>query len=115
MKVNGEAVYGCGPTPYKGPELGAEHPTEKDPRPASRCGSPGLWLHHQTRPPLPHRLPMADTGLVLEGVKDRAVKASLLADPARAALTLSGKPIITIGLPAAARMFDGVRWCVELE
>ncbi|MFO1492152.1 MAG: alpha-L-fucosidase [Kiritimatiellia bacterium] len=55
MKVNGEAVYGCGPTPF-GAELGALHPTEKDAKghpkfvPAWdwRCTTkPGAALHHR--------------------------------------------------------------------
>ena len=103
MKVNGEAIHGCGPTPF-GAELGAFHPTEKDAKghpkflPAWdwRCTTkPGrLYITVFTWPGAP---------LVLDGVKGRVTKASLLADPARAALLIQqdgGRVAIT--LPAAA-------------
>ena len=49
LKVNGEAIYGAGPTPF-GDELGTPDNTRQD-----KKGSPafiavdGLALHHQTR------------------------------------------------------------------
>ena len=116
MKVNGEAVYGCGPTPF-GAELGAFHPTEKDAKghkkflPAWdwRCTTkPGrLYITVFTWPAGP---------LVLDGVKGRVAKASLLADPARAPLAVNQDgPRVSISLPATAPDAMGSVVCVEVR
>jgi len=84
LKVNGEAVYGCGHSPF-GPEMGAESPTEKDPKTGKpvfitakdwRCTTkPGrLYLHFFKWPEPPFEL---------AGVRGEVRKAYLLADVKR--------------------------------
>jgi alpha-L-fucosidase len=104
LKVNGESIYGAGPTPF-GPELGAEHPTDQDPKTGApvfvpdrawRCtAKPGrLYLHLFQWPAGPFALP---------GVPGRVTRAYLLSDPQRAALTFTqAGDALSLVLPAQA-------------
>ena len=100
LKVNGEAIYGAGRSPF-GDEFGT---AAKDAAGKSvftaradwRCTTkPGaLYLHFFTWP---------GASFELAGLKGRAVRATLLADPARKELVLKQeKDRLTISLPAAA-------------
>ncbi len=117
LKVNGEAIYGCGPTPF-GAEFGAPSATEKDksgkpkfvPAQAWRCTTkPGRHYFHL------HEWP-ASGSFTTPPIAAKVVKASLLADPGRDALafkqTAEG---VTIPLPAAAPDPVASVVCVETE
>jgi alpha-L-fucosidase len=103
LKVNGEAIYGAGPTPF-GDELGAYDESKKDKngkplfvaRTGWRCTTkPGkLYIHLFQWPAGQFELP---------GVKDKVRRAYLLADRRRAALKLKQDgDRLTVSLPAKA-------------
>jgi len=103
MKVNGEAIYGTGPTPF-GAEAGSFSETEKDkkgkplfkPEWVWRCTSkPGKLYIHLFRWP---------TGqFELPGLGTKIKRAYLLADPARTPLkTRSSSGGVTLTLPEQA-------------
>ncbi len=104
LKVNGEAIYGCGPTPF-GAEMGAESPTEKDPKTgkpvfiaakAWRCTTkPGKFYIHLFHWP--------KGTLELSGLTNSVTRAYLLSDPRRVALKLvqTGDQV-SVALPAQA-------------
>ncbi len=84
MKVNGEAIYGTGPTPF-GAEAGKFSDTEKD-----KDGKPKFvpaWEWRCTTRPGKMYLEIfqwpKDAAFRLSGVKGKVAKAYLLADPAR--------------------------------
>jgi alpha-L-fucosidase len=88
LKVNGEAIYGTGPTPF-GEELGAPDPTRKDRRgnpvfrakPDWRCTTkPGrLYIHLFKWPAGSFELPP---------IQEKVTKAYLLADPQKKSLSI---------------------------
>jgi alpha-L-fucosidase len=103
LKVNGEAIYGAGPTPF-GDELGAPDPAKqgKDGKPlfvaktAWRCTTkPGkLYIHIFNWPSAPFEL---------NQVKGKVTKAYLLADSSRKPLKMKqDSDRVTVNLPANA-------------
>jgi len=103
LKVNGEAIYGAGTTPF-GEELGAPDPTRQDKsgRPAFaaatdwRCTTkPGKLYIHLFKWP--------NGSFELSKVTGKVTKAYLLADAARTALKLSQQAgRVTVSLPEKA-------------
>jgi alpha-L-fucosidase len=116
LKVNGQAIYGAGPTPF-GEELGAYSETEKDKdgkpvfkaREDWRCTTgPGKIYIHLFKWP--------EGSFELRGLKQSVRRAYLLADPARTRLrfTRTGETV-TIGLPAKSPgEYDSVL-CLEVK
>jgi alpha-L-fucosidase len=116
LKVNGEAIYGAGPTPF-GDELGAYSDSEKDKdgkpvfkaREEWRCtAKPGRIYIHLFKWP--------GATFELRGVKGKVRKAYMLADPGRGrlALKMSGDALM-VTLPAQAPAeYDSVL-CLETE
>lgn len=103
LRVNGEAIYGTGPTPF-GAEDGAYSTTEKD-----KHGNP-VWVSKwdwraTTRP---GRLYISifhwpGTTFQLTGEKDKITKAYLLADPKHKALKVKQDGTnVSVSLPATA-------------
>jgi alpha-L-fucosidase len=89
LKVNGEAIYGAGPTPF-GEELGALSETQKDksgkpvfqPQTDWRCTTkPGKIFIHLIKWP--------GTAFELRGIKDAVERAYLLADTRHKALPIN--------------------------
>jgi alpha-L-fucosidase len=114
LKVNGESVYGAGPTPF-GEELGNYSDTEKDKdgkpvfkaREDWRCTTkPGrIYIHFIKWP---------GSAFEMRGMTEKVRKAYLLADPARESrkVTQSGEAL-TVSLPAKApEEYDSVL-CLE--
>jgi alpha-L-fucosidase len=103
LKVNGEAIYGTGPTAF-GPEAGAIDPAKLDrngkptfvPKWEWRCTTkPGkLFIHIFKWPYGPFEL---------NGVKGTVARAYLLADPQRQALAVTQNgPEVSVQLPPSA-------------
>lgn len=103
LKVNGESIYGAGPTPF-GDELGAYSATEKDKdgkpvfkaREDWRCTTrPGKLYFHFIKWP--------GATFEVRGVKESVKKAYMLADSGRKRLQVKTKgDAVTISLPAQA-------------
>jgi alpha-L-fucosidase len=103
LKVNGEAIYGAGPTPF-GDELGVPDPSRQDKngKPVFlqstdwRCTTkPGKLYIHLFKWP--------DGSFEISKVKGKVTKAYLLADSKHAALKMSQKgEQVTVSLPATA-------------
>ena len=103
LKVNGEAVYGAGRTPF-GDEMGTYDPAKKDakgrplfqPRTDWRCTTkPGKLYIHLFKWP--------GAKFALDGVTGRVVKATLLADPEHQPLPLAQDGSqVTVSLPEKA-------------
>jgi alpha-L-fucosidase len=116
LKVNGEAIYGAGPTPL-GPELGAYSDTEKDKdekpvfkaKEGWRCTTrPGRLYIHLFKWPA--------GAFELQGVQGRVGKAYLLADPQRTALPVkSSGGTVLVTLPAAAPGEYASVLCLEVQ
>jgi alpha-L-fucosidase len=118
LAVNGEAIYGSGPTPF-GPEAGKFSDSEKDkngkplfkPDWKWRCTTkPGkLYLHLFEWP--------AGGAFEIVGVKQKVTKAYLLADPQRTPLDVQqNEGHLTLGkLPAKALDPIATVICVETE
>jgi alpha-L-fucosidase len=93
LKVNGEAIYGAGPSPFAAAEEGKA--------PAWRCttrpfdGAQGkLYIHLLTWP---------SGTFSITGLKEKVAKAYLLADPQRQPLSITQDGgSLTVALPAAA-------------
>ena len=103
MAVNGEAIYGTGPTPF-GSEAGSFSPTEKD-----KKGQPvwvAKWDWRCTTKPgklFIHLLKWPGTSFQLADVKGKVTKAYLLADPQHSPLQLNQTGSdVTVTLPAQA-------------
>ena len=103
LDVNGEAIYGSGPTPF-GAERGAVSPTEKsekgkptfvEPRDWRCTTKPGkLFIHLFKWPGAAFSLPV---------VKGQITKAYMLADPKQTPLTVAQNGTdVTVSLPASA-------------
>ena len=110
LKVNGEAIYGAGPTPF-GAELGAFSETEKDKsgkpvfqaRTEWRCTTkPGKIYIHLIKWPGP--------SFTLSGMKEAVERAYLLADPKHKALEIrKNGDALAVSLPEQAPdPFDSV-------
>ena len=116
LKVNGEAIYGAGPTPF-GQELTQPSATKKDERgqPLSeqarqwRCTTrPGrLYIHFFTWP---------TQQFSLEGVKGKVVRAYLLADSKRNRLKFDQRDSnVTVTLPEKAPGEFASVLCLEIK
>jgi alpha-L-fucosidase len=115
LKINGEAIYGSGPTPF-GAEAGAPDPARKD-----RSGKPvfvAAWDWRCTTKPgklFIHLFKWPDGKFDLAGVKGTVSKAYLLADPNHTPLAISqadGK--VSIALPATAPDAVASVLCLEV-
>jgi alpha-L-fucosidase len=103
LKVNGEAIYGAGPTPF-GEELGKPDPTTTDKR-----GNPGFkaatdW-RCTTKPGklYIHLFKWPSGSFELSQVKGKVTKAYLLADASHKSLKVQQKnDEVTVALPAKA-------------
>jgi alpha-L-fucosidase len=116
LKVNGEAIYGTGPTVF-GPEAGEFSATEKD-----RNGQPRFipkWEWRCTTKPgrlYIHIFKWPGDKFELAGVKGNVTKAYLLADPQRQPLTVSqGEGKVTVNLPAKAPDPVASVLCLEIS
>ncbi|HCA81269.1 MAG TPA: alpha-L-fucosidase, partial [Bacteroidetes bacterium] len=105
LKVNGESIYGAGPTPF-GPEFGSPHPdtTKRDARGNKlfdaktewRCTTkPGkLYLHIFKWPA---------GSFELNGFNGKVARAYFLGDPSRRPLSLKqGNGTVSVSLPPEA-------------
>ena len=114
MKVNGEAIYGTGPTPFGG-EAGSFSETEKD-RKGKAAFKPS-WVWRCTSKPgklyvALFKWPAGD--FAMPAVNAKITKASLLADPAHKALKVTQTSNgVTLSLPATAP--DPIASVVALE
>ena len=113
LEKNGEAIYGCGPTPF-GPELGTIDETKKD-----KKGKPVVkvkWGHRFTTRPgklYLHVFEWPKDGVFeLSGMTDQVTAASLLASKQECAFEQSGDQL-TINLPEQAP--DKIATVVELK
>ena len=116
MKVNGEAIYGTGATPF-GEEAGAYSDTEKE-----KDGKPKFvptWGWRCTT--LPDKLFIhlfqwpKDGRFVLPGLESKVTKAYLLADPAHTPLTVTaGENGPSVALPEKAPDSIASVLCVEI-
>lgn len=81
LERNGEAIYGCGPTPF-GAELGSYSETEKDKKGNPKFIAKKEW-RATTKPGLifVHQFNWKKGGLMIPPVKDTVISASFLADP----------------------------------
>jgi alpha-L-fucosidase len=102
LDVNGEAIYGCGPTPF-GPECGGFSPTQKDAK-----GNPAFveaWDWRCTTKPgkiFIHLLKWPGATFSLSNVKENITKAYMLADPAKTPLVVTQNGLdVTVSLPAS--------------
>jgi alpha-L-fucosidase len=114
LKVNGEAIYGAGPTPF-GPELGEVDNTTRD-----RKGNPGFKIAKEWRCTTKpgklylHLFRWPNGSFELAKAEGTVKRAYLLADGKRAALKVKqegGK--VTIALPAKAP--DAIDSVIVLE
>ncbi len=116
LKTNGEALYGAGMTPF-GPELGAFDATKKDKKTGKPQFVPGEEWRCTTKAGklYIHLFKWPGEKFTVAGLKGKAVKAWLLADPARKPLALAqdGARLI-VTLPAAAPDPLASVLCVEL-
>ena len=103
MKINGEAIYGSGPTPF-GAEAGSFSDTEKDKK--GKALFKPSWVWRCTTKPgklYIHVLKWPAGQLELPAVKGKITKASLLADPDRKSLPVKQtSSSVTLSLPETA-------------
>jgi alpha-L-fucosidase len=114
MHINGEAIYGTGPTPF-GPEAGALDPVKKD-----KKGKPLFtpsWVWRCTTKPgklYIHIFQWPTTGkFELPAVKSKVVKATLLAAPEKTVEFKQNDSVVTLTLPAQAP--DPIASVISLE
>ena len=101
--MNGESIYGAGPTPF-GSELGEVDNTTQGQEGQSRFQDrQGLALHHQTRQTVHSPLQVPRGGFELSKVEGKVKKAYLLADAKHSSLKLKQTgDKVTVTLPAKA-------------
>jgi len=104
LKVNGESIYGTGPTPF-GAEAGSYDPVKKDPKTGKPLWLP-TWDWRCTSAPgklYIHLLKWPGKTFNLDGVTGSITSAHMLADPAQSSLAIvqSGRHV-AVQLPAAA-------------
>jgi alpha-L-fucosidase len=115
MKVNGEAIYGTGPTAF-GAECGAFHPEKKD-----KNGKPLFepkWEWRCTTKPgkiYIHLLEWPSGTLALDDVKGNITGARLLADPGRALAVKQQGAKAVITLPGQAPDPHASVLCLEVS
>jgi alpha-L-fucosidase len=104
LKVNGEAIYGAGMTPF-GRELGTFSDTKKDKKTGGPLFIPGDQWRCTTKPGKFYFFLLKWPGqeFTIADVKGRAVSACLLADPGRKPLRIAQNgAALTVSLPVAA-------------
>ncbi len=116
LKVNGEAIYGAGPTPF-GEELGASSDPRRRTRTASRSLTPRrLALHDQTGQAVYPPVQVAGGHSELRAVKDVVVRGHMLADPAHKKLPVrQAGEVVTVTLPAKAPSELDSVLCLEIR
>jgi alpha-L-fucosidase len=114
MKVNGEAIYGTGPTAF-GPECGAFHPEKKDKKGKSVFETKWDW-RCTTKPGklYIHLLKWPAGGFVLDGVKGEISKAYLLAARDQVLAVKQQGGHVEVSLPASAPDPLASVLCLEL-
>jgi alpha-L-fucosidase len=101
LKVNGEAIYGAGPSPF-GPEFGGLSETKKDPRGQPVFEQAKEWRATTKPGQLYIHMFSWPKELTLNGVKGKVTKASLLADSKKTLkLTQTGGKLV-VRLPEKA-------------
>lgn len=115
LKVNGEAVYGAGRTPF-GDELGAYSTTEKDAKGKPVFNEAKEWRCTTKPGKLYITLFKWPAGTFeLKGLKGKATKAALLADPAHKPLAFKQTGAdVTVTLPEKAPDALGSVLCLDL-
>ena len=116
LKVNGEAIYNCGPTPF-GDELGSYSETEKDSKGRPKFNTKKEW-RATTQPGklYIHVLTWPDEVLGIPPVGQKIIKAYLLADPTHTPLDLKqGESGVSITLPKQAPDANASVICLELS
>jgi len=116
MRVNGEAIYGAGPTPF-GAEAGAFDPVQK-----GKKGKPAFnptWVWRCTAKPgklFVHIFQWPAGSFEVPGLKSKVTKAFLLADPEHKALVVKqGEAGVTVTLPDKAPDAIASVLCLEIE
>ena len=115
LRVNGEAVYGCGITPF-GPELGEFSATEKDKKGEPIFLAKSAW-RATTRPGkiYLHLFAWPSGKLEIPAIQARIARVYLLADPDRQGLSFAQSASgVAITLPGAAPDPIASVLCVEL-
>jgi alpha-L-fucosidase len=103
LKVNGESVYGAGPTPF-GPELGTEDPTRKEKNGRNAFNQLKEW-RCTTRPGklYIHLFKYPNGSFELSKVTDKVKKAYMLADAKHASLKFKQNgDTVAVTVPATA-------------
>ena len=105
LKINGESVYGAGPTPF-GAEFGSPHPdtTKKDSR-GNRLFDAKMEWRSTTKPGklFIHLFKWPGGSFTLPGVVNKVAKAYFLVDPSRRSLPLKkDRDQVTVTLPPEA-------------
>ena len=103
LKVNGESIYGAGPTPF-GSELGAEDATRKDKKGGPAFNQATEW-RCTTKPGklFIHLFKYPNGGFELSNVQGKVKKAYLLSDSKHAALKMKQTgDKVSVTLPAKA-------------
>ena len=116
LKVNGDAIYGAGPTVF-GDEVGAESPTQKD-----KKGAPvfvAKWDWRCTTKPgkiYIHLFKWPEGKFELSGVDGKVTKAYLLADAQHSPLAVTQEDKkVTVTLPAEAPDKIASVLCLETD
>ncbi|MFC7337862.1 alpha-L-fucosidase [Haloferula chungangensis] len=116
LKVNGEAIYDCGPTPF-GAELGAYSKTEKDNKGRPKFIAKKEW-RATTKPGklYIHVLSWPSGKLSIPAVDEKITKAYLLADSSHTPLEIDqGDEGVSISLPAKAPDANASVICLDLD
>ncbi|MGJ8643203.1 MAG: alpha-L-fucosidase [Luteolibacter sp.] len=116
LKINGEAIYNCGPTPF-GDELGSYSETEKDSKGNPKFINTKVW-RATTQPGklYIHVLTWPTEPLVIPSVGQIITKAYLLADSAHTPLDFEqSENEVAINLPEKAPDANASVICIELQ
>jgi alpha-L-fucosidase len=111
LKVNGEAIYGAGPTPF-GQEFGKLSETKKDQRGQPVFEQAKEWRATTRADKLYVHLFAWPKELTLEGVKGKVTKAYLLADPKHKGLKFAqtgGKLVVQLPDTAPGELASVIR------
>jgi alpha-L-fucosidase len=116
LKINGEAIYNCGPTPF-GDELGSFSKTDKDSKGHPKFNTKKEW-RATTQPGklYIHVLTWPSEQLTIPGVNQKITKAYLLADPTGTPLEIEQRENgVSIDLPKQAPDANASVICLELS
>lgn len=116
LKINGEAIYDCGPTPFGG-ELGNYSESEKDSKGNPKFITTKKW-RATTQPGklYIHVLTWPSEKLAIPTVEQKITKAYLLADPSHTPLGFDQtEDGISISLPDEAPDANASVICIELQ